>query len=266
MKIYVSALSLIFVLLSFSLHAGLVVTIMNEAKDMNMQGKQTIYINQDRLRMEETGSDEFQTVIFRGDKNAFWVIDNNKKSYFEVTPDDIVKLKSQMENMRKMMMEQMKNMPEEQRKMMESMMPSSMPAQNQQKTLYTKKTEGVKVGKWTTTQYEGSKNGKKSSELWTADWSQIGFSRDEFSVMAKMADFFSALSQDASDFMKVGSLEWEKEMGISGMPVRWVDYLEGGGSSEGHVQDISRKDLESSLFDLPAGFSKDQSPWEKEGM
>ena len=54
-------------------------------------------------------------------------------------------------------------------------------------------------------------------------------------------------------------------MGISGMPVRWIDYLEGGGTSEGSVQDISKKNLDASLFELPTGFSKDQSPWDKQG-
>jgi len=252
--------------ISVTVHAGLVVNMVQETKDIDMQSKQTMYIENDRLRMEVTGEDEYQTVIFRGDKNVFWVIDSKNKSYFEMTQDDIVKLKAQMENMQKMMMEQMKNMPEEQRKMMESMMPSTMSNEKKPKTVYVKKGSGVKVGKWSTTHYEGTTNGKKSDELWTADWSQLGFNRSEFSVMTKMADFFSALSQEASDFMKIGSEDWEKEMGISGMPVRWLDYVEGGGTSEGSVQDISRKDLQSSLFELPAGFSKDQSPWEKQGQ
>ena len=78
-----------------------------------------------------------------------------------------------------------------------------------------------------------------------------------------MAEFFSALSQDASEFMKIGSEDWEKEMGISGMPVRWASFNEGKKTSEGSLNEITEKNLDSSLFDLPAGFKKDQSPWEK---
>ena len=265
MRTYMLVFTIFIMLLSAAVNAGLVVRMNEETKDMNIQSKQTMYIENDRLRMEMSGENEYQTIIFRGDKKVFWVVDSKKKSYFEMTQDDLVKLKSQMDNMQQMMMEQMKNMPEEQRKMMESMMPTNMTNQKKQKTTYVKKAGGVKVGKWTTKHYEGTTNGKKSDELWTADWSQLGFERSEFSVMTKMADFFSAISQEASDFMKVGSADWEKEMGISGMPVRWLDYLEGGGTSEGNIEDISRKDLESSLFELPAGFSKDHSPWEKMG-
>jgi len=224
-----------------------------------------MFIEKDRLRMEMPGEEENQTIIFRGDKNVFWVINNEKKSYFEMTQDDIAKLKAQMDNMQKMMKEQMKNMPEEQRKMMEDMMPTNMSTEKIEKPVYTKKAGGIKVGNWSTTHYEGTKQGKKSDDLWTVDWSEVGFKRGDFAVMTKMADFFSALSQEATDFMKIGSEDWEKEMGISGMPVRWVDYLEGGGTNEGSIKEISQKNLESSLFELPAGFKKDQSPWDKQG-
>jgi hypothetical protein len=265
MKIFMSLFTLLFVFCSISAQAGIVVTMSQEAKGMNIESKQTMFIEQDRLRMEMSGEEENQIIIFRGDKNVFWVVDTDKKSYFEMTQDDMVKLKSQMDQMQKVMMEQMKNMPEEQRKMMEDMMPTSMPNKKKEKATYTQQAAGIKVGKWTTTHYIGIIGGNKTDELWTVDWSQVGFNRSDFTVMTKMADFFSAISQDATEFMKVGSEEWEKEMGISGMPVRWVSYMQGGETSEGSVKDISQKDLDASLFELPAGFTKDQSPWDKQG-
>jgi hypothetical protein len=265
MKIYTVIFVVVLLFLSVSVQAGLVITISEEVQGVNMQSEQTMFIDKDMLRMEMSGEEENQTVIFRGDKNVFWVIDSEKKSYFEMTQEDIANLKSQMESMQKMMMEQMKNMPEEQRKMMEDMMPGNMSTEKKAKPVYTKKSGGVKVGNWTTTHYEGTTEGKKSDDLWTVDWSETGFKRSDFAVMTKMADFFSALSQEATDFMNVGSEEWEKEMGISGMPVRWKDYLEGGSTSEGSIKEISQKNLDASLFDLPAGFKKDQSPMKNMG-
>jgi hypothetical protein len=256
----------VFLFCSISAKAGIVIKMKQEAHGITVESLQTMFIEKDRLRMEMSGEEENQTIIFRGDKKVFWVIDKDKNTYFEMTQDDIVKLKSQMEKMQQMMMEQMKNMPEEQRKMMEDMMPSGMPGEKKEKAIYTKVAGGVKVGKWTTTHYTGTRAGKKSDELWTVDWSDVGFSRSDFGAMSKMADFFSALSQDATEFMKVGSEEWEKEMGISGMPVRWVHYINEGTSSEGTVEDISSKNLDSSLFEVPAGFKKDQSPWEKQSQ
>ena len=266
MKTLLSLFIFILFICSVISHAGVIVKMKQEAQGMGIQSQQTMYIDKDRLRMELSGEEENQIIIFRGDKNVFWVINKEDETYFEMTQDDIVKLKSQMAKMQEMMKEQMKNMPAEQRKMMEEMMPTAMPGKKKEKVTYTKKESGVKVGKWTTTHYIGTAGGKKSDELWTVEWSQVGFKREDFTVMTKMADFFSALSQDATDFMKVGSEDWEKEMGISGMPVRWIDIINEGSTSEGSVQDIIKKSLEPSLFDLPSGYEKDQSPWEKQGQ
>ena len=265
MKILMSLFIFVFLIVSVSVQAGVVVKMKQEASGISVESTQTMFIEKDRLRMEMAGEEENQTIIFRGDKNVFWVLNAAEKSYFEMTQDDIVKLKAQMEKMQAMMKEQMKNMPPEQRKMMEEMMPSGMPGEKKEKATFTKKESGVKVGKWTTTHYVGTRDGKTVEELWTVGWSDVGFNRNDFTVMSKMADFFSALSQEATDFMKVGSEEWEKEMGISGMPVQWVDHLSGGTVSKGSVQEITQKSLEGSLFDLPSGYKKDQSPWEKQG-
>jgi len=265
MKIFMSLIIIVMMVSVMSVNAGVVVKMKQEAQGISMASQQTMYIGSDRLRMEMSGEDQNQTIIFRGDKNVFWVLDAKKKTYFEMTQDDMVKLKAQMENMQQMMQEQMKNMPPEQRKMMEGMMPSGMPGEKKEKAVYTKKESGVKVGKWTTTHYIGTRGGNQTEELWTVDWSDIGFDRTDFGAMSKMADFFSALSQDATEFMKVGSEEWEKEMGISGMPVRWIHRINEKTSNEGSVEEISKKDLDSALFELPAGYAKDQSPWEKQG-
>ena len=109
MKIFISMFIIVVLLYSVSIQAGVVVKMKQEAQGMGIQSQQTMFIEKDRLRMEMSGEEENQIIIFRGDKNVFWVIDKEDETYFEMTQDDVVKLKAQMENMQKMMMEQMKN-------------------------------------------------------------------------------------------------------------------------------------------------------------
>lgn len=250
-----------------SLQAGVIIKSSEKSSEMNLDMQTTMYVEKDRLRMEIAGAGpaENQIIIFRGDKNVFWTVNPDKKTYLEMTEQDMVKLKAQMDNMQKMMQEQMKNMPEEQRKMMEQMMPSNIPSANKPKIMYSKKSTGVKVGKWTTTYYEGIKEGKKSNELWTADWNAVGLNRDDFKALHGMGEFFKALSQETSELMKVGSEEWEKEQGISGIPVKWVQYIEGRVISEGMIKEVVRQDINASMFELPSGFTQEESPWEKQG-
>ncbi len=248
---------------AISLQAGLIIKSTEKSKQMNVDMETTIYIDKDRLRMEISGTEDKQVIIFRGDKNVFWIINMDEESYTEMTQEDMQKLKAKMDDMQKMMTEQMKNMPEEQRKMMEQMMPSGMSGKKAAKTIYKKKASGQKVGKWSCDHYEGFKDGKKDSDMWTASWDQIGIQRGDVSAFNKMAEFFEAISQDAIDFMKIGSEEWEIEQGISGVPVKWIDYIDGKENSLGEMKEILKQDLKDSMFELPSGFEKENSPWEE---
>jgi len=265
MKIALSLLTLCIIFSALSVQAGIIIKSTEKSQKMNIDMATTMYVEKDRLRMEMSGSEDKQVIIFRGDKNMFWVINKDKNSYTEMTQDDMKKLKEQMDNMQKMMEEQMKNLPEEQRKMMEQMMPSGMGNTKVVKTDYKKKASGQQVGKWTCDQYEGFKEGKKTSEMWTASWDQIGIQREDVSGFKKMVEFFEVISQDAMEIMKVGSEEWELEQGISGIPVKWTDFMDGQQSSQGEMKEIIKKDLDSSLFELPSGLEKEDNPWENQG-
>jgi isochorismate hydrolase len=266
MKISKSLILAILFIFPISLvQAGVIIKSSERSKHMNLDMTTTIYIEKDRLRVETADADQNQVIIFRGDKNLFWMIDNDKKTYSEMTQKDMEKLKVQMDNAQKMMQEQMKNMPEEQRKMMEKMMPGGMSKAKKVKTEYRKKSSGVKVGKWSCTHYEEFKEGKKSGEMWTADWNQIDLDRKDMQAMGQMGKFFEALSQDASDLMQIGSEEWEKEHGISGMPVRWIDYKDGESGSEGAVNEILKQNIKPSFFEIPSGYPKGESPWDQQG-
>jgi hypothetical protein len=265
MKIFVSVVVTVVFLLSVSINAGVIIKMAETSEKIESSMQSTLYIEKDRLRMEAKGEDQNHIVIFRGDKNVFWSINPDEKSYFEMTQADIQKMKGQMEKARQQMMEQMKNMPAEQRKMMEEMMPSNMRTTETVKTTYTKKSSGIKVGKWSCTHFEGFKNGVKSDEIWVADWGQIGLTKSDLGVLQKMGAFFKALSQETDEFFEFGTDEWEKQIGMSGAPMRSINYFKGQKSSQTEVKDVIKQNLNAALFDLPAGYSKEESPMDKMG-
>ena len=258
---------ILLVIFSFSIaaQAGIIVKSVERSGQKKIEMETTMMVDQNKLRIESNEKDEQNVVIFRGDKKVFWVLKTSDKTYVEMTQEDLAELKAQMDNMQKMMAEQMKNMPEEQRKMMEKMMPSAAGAAKKMKTDYKKKGSGEKVGKWSCDHYEGFRDGKKTGELWTASWDQIGLKRSDMSAFKQMAEFFEAISQDASEFMKIGSEEWEKEQGLSGVPVRWIDMEDGQTDSQGEIKEIRKQDIKASLFDIPSGYEKEDNPWKDQG-
>jgi hypothetical protein len=216
------------------------------------------YVEKNHMRVETTGKNLDNIVIYRKDKGVFWFIDNKEKTFMEITKKDMQKMKTKMDEAMRMMEEQMKNMPPEQRKMMENMMKGRMPVQP--KTTYKKIASNLKVNQWVCDKYEGYLNGKKTKEIWTTDSRKLGLSQEYLAVMGGLSEFFGEVTKDHESFYKTGSKEWEKEQGYSGIPIKTITYSAGKIKDKTELKEIRRQDFASSLFDLPKGLMKKEYP------
>ncbi len=261
-KIFIFSLGLIIICASF-LSAGIYLEGSDTHKGNNVTNSTKIYVEKDRLRVEAMGDDGNMVIIFREDKDLFWMLDMGKKEYREMTKDDIKKMKAKMDEAMKQMEEQLKNLPPEQRKMMEEMMPSHMNFKKDERPVFTKKGSNIKVNKWNCSHYLGEVNGTKKEEVWTTGWDQLGIKSDELGVFRVMGEFFSSLAPDMTDMFQIGDEEYEKNGGFAGMPVKSIDYEDGKISSQFEMKEITKKDLNSSLFDVPSGFDKVSNEWQE---
>lgn len=222
------------------------------------------YINSDRVRTEiGTG----QVAIFRGDKDVFWFIDNEDRTYTELTREDIQKMKAQLEETSKMFEEQMQNLPPEQRKMMESMMGGKMP-EKPPELKYKKIASGQKIGQWTCDEYVGYLDGQKHAEVWTTPWKDLGLSSEDFDAMKQMSSFFEEFSKDAAHLFKVGDESAKKDAEgrlYSGMPVKMIGYSGDQQTYKLELKEVKKQDCPASLFELPEGLKKQDFNTEEMG-
>jgi hypothetical protein len=252
-------LPLFFVLTIFAglSQAGVIITSIDTSFDNpGDSGTSTAYIGDTGMRVETRSEGEDNIAIFRSDKNVFWIINTNDKTYTEMTKNDIRALKNQMDQAMQMMQEQMKNMPPEQRAMMEQMMKGRGSPAQPEKTVYKKVASGVKVNKWKCDKYEGYRGGEMTEEVWTTSWKDFGIEQKDFRVMQNMGDFMGELSSDVASQFHVGSDEWEKEQGYPGVPVKTISYSMGRQQHKTEIQVIKKERFDSSLFDLPSGLKK----------
>jgi hypothetical protein len=214
-----------------------------------MQNK--TYLDKDKVRIELESKDAGQVFIFRQDKQVFWFIDTKAKTYTEMTKADL----DNMLNAVKQMEENLKMIPEEQRaeimKSMQGQIPFAVPH-----PVYKKTATGEKVGQWTCDKYEGTLDGNKYDEVWTADAKKLGLAAEDFTVMAEMAKFFEGFAKGAGSFFKVGSDEWAQGGGYAGMPVKSIMYTNGTAASTRELKEIKRQNLAAKLFELPDGLTK----------
>jgi hypothetical protein len=212
------------------------------------------------MRMEHKMDNKTQVIIFRNDKKTFWIINPEEKSYTELTKNDMRQFRSQMDDAMQKLQEQMKDMPPEQRAMMEKMMQGKAMPVKPKKTVYKKTASGVKVNKWTCDKYEGFLDGRKTRDVWTTDWKNLGLDQEHYDVMKEIGDFTGEFTKGPSSFFRAGSDEWERAQGYSGVPVRTITYSMGRPKQKTEIQDIRKERFKPSLFELPPGLRKQSMP------
>lgn len=221
-----------------------------------------IQLDANHMRAEMAGRGGGQNAfVFDGVKQAMYIIDDAKKTYSEITKDDLDRMAAQMQQLQSQMQGAMAQLTPEQRAQMEAMMRGGrrgMPAMPTAAAKPTfKKTGTDKVGKWTCDKYEGYEGDKKTSEVCTVPTSALGLSDADFAVSKQFAKFFSGIAPNMSD--KVFSLGTLEDRGFVGVPVRTISYgADGAVQSTTELTDISHQNVPDSAFAPPAGYAKQE--------
>jgi hypothetical protein len=214
-----------------------------------------IEIEKTRMRAEsDAGGGQKTKMVFDGTAQVMRTIDDQAKTYTEMSRADMDRMSTQMSGAMAQIQEQMKNMPPEARKRMEAAMQGRGAAAGAAAPTEYKKIGTDKVGKWSCDKYEGTRNGEKVSELCTVPPAALGFTPGDFEVTREMAEFFSKLVPQGGDQMfRIGS---PAANGFAGLPVRTVIFRNGAPSLTSEITDASRQSFPDSIFAVPAGYTK----------
>jgi hypothetical protein len=263
-----------------SAFAGVVVSSTLTKLDTKQADPTTVYADTDRLKVVTPEN----TTIFRGDLNRLWIIDEQRHSYMEMTPETMQRLGGQMAGVSAQagaanaqmnaamaqMQAQMAQMPPEQRAMMEQMMASrglggpggpgaraaapSAPPQ----VAYSKFGGGKRVAAWSCDIFRKTVNGEQEEELCITPISAAGLTTGDFQVLDKFASFIAPMSSSPmmprSDYMNWAAMN--KAIGFQGMPVDTIVYSQGKPTTQQTVSKIERTGIPASTFDLPPGYTK----------
>ena len=232
-----------------------------------------IQIEQHRMRAEIAGpGGASQSMVFDGTREAMMMIDDDHKTYSEITKADVEAISQQMSAAMAQMEAMTKNMTPEQRAQMEAMMKKAgaagrgMAGAGAPSKIQYHKVGTDTVGKWTCDKYEGTRDGQKVQELCTVDPKVFGFTLNDFAVSKDMAAFFQKMMPpnmassmpSAAELFHIGTAE---EQGFSGVPVRTITYSGGQAVSTHEITDVRRQAFPDSTFQAPAGYQKQASPF-----
>ncbi len=219
-----------------------------------------LFVQDGLLKIISDQAEENTIMIFDSKNNIMTIADLNRKTYMEITKDDIKKLSQQMSGISKQMEEAMKNVPPEQREMMEKMMKDKMPGMQEQKVIKTefkKVASGIQIGSWNTDKYEGYKEGSKTEAVWIAAWQATSLKDEYMDVFKGMINMFEEFAKSMGPMAASMDQSFDAELFEHGFPVKTEEYEDGKLESTSLVDEMSEQNLSPDVFKLPAGLTKE---------
>jgi hypothetical protein len=220
----------------------------------------TLSIEGDRVKM---ASGDGSLMIYRGDLQKVWMIHPADRTYREMSPESMAKMREMMDQARQRMQQQLQSMPEEQRKRIEAMMAQhggglQGPAQPESLT-YEKDGDSRTVGQWSCTPYKVTDGMGGHQQFCIARLGDAGLDADDLKGMAGFSNFMRqgfgpdrARSVEAFDLTTMN-----KAIGFEGIPIQVTHYgADNSVEMQTTVTGIDHKSLSNDAFDLPAGYTK----------
>jgi hypothetical protein len=249
--------------------AGVVVTSTQTDLDTKKVNPTTAYIDTDRMKIVNPDN----IMIFRGDLNRAWMIEPQKRSYIEWTPETMQQMSAgvnaQMTAAMARMQAEMAKLPPEQRAQMEAMMAGrgglaalaggrgAAPAAPPQ-VRYSRAGGSKTVAGWSCDQYRKTVNGQQEEDLCIARIAATGFSQADFQVFDRFSAFMSPMTSQPS-VPKNDIMNWNdmnKAIGFQGVPLDTVMYSGGRPNMQQTVNKAERTAIPASTYELPSGLTK----------
>src|SRR5882672_3483302 len=251
--------------------AGVVVISTQTDLDTKKVSPSTAYIDSDRMKITNPDT----VMIFRGDLNRVWMIEPQKRTYVEMTPETMQQMagqvagaSAQMAAAMAQMQAEMAKLPPEQRAQMEAMMAGrgglaalaggrgGAPAAPQ--VSYTRAGGSKTVAGWSCDQYRKTVNGRPEEDLCIARLAATGFSQADFQVFERFSNFMSPMTSQQgvpkNDFMNWN--EMNKATGFQGVPLDTLMYSGGRPNMQQTVNKAERTAIPASTYELPSGLTK----------
>lgn len=204
---------------------------------------------------------EHGRVIFRGDKDVMWVVNDGKKSYQQLDKAFFDQMGAQLTDAQAQMKAQLEKMPPEQRAQAEEMMKkfggaaagkASAPRIDYRKTAETRVINGHKCTKYDT--YLGK---DLISYAWVAPYSAMKLSASDAAVFEKMAKFVEKMTSALGVSQKQDYIPMHE---LGGVPLLTQQVKGGKVTSETLVESVSRGPVPPGSYELPAGYKAEATP------
>ncbi|UCG52745.1 MAG: DUF4412 domain-containing protein [Candidatus Latescibacterota bacterium] len=246
--------------------AGTVIVVDLWAYDQHSEsGTQTMYLDENRVRIEFKGKETDIAAIYRlenKDDPVMWLIDTKAQAYTEFDKKGLKKIQDQMLQGKEMMDTYMAQMSAEEREQLKQQYRKQMREANKhlnydermKKMKYEKVESGVEMNEWTCEHYKAMFEKELYQEVWVCDPKEMGVEAKDLAVLNTMAGLFKSFAGELIPLVDAKTEGSDEK--INGFPLKTVLYEDGNKIMRTEVKEVRKEDLEPSLFDLPEGLDQ----------
>jgi hypothetical protein len=223
----------------------------------NNGAAQTISANAQNIRIQ--GPDAL--MIFRGDQNVLWIVDQEKKTYSEMTQADVKAMSEQIKQASTQLQEQLKNVPPERRAALEALMAKHQGFQAPPTPVVKATGVSKTVNGWPCKEYTATA-GQKVTDVWTTDPKNLNLTTADFSAFKGFSAFMTQMLP-GMDTMRGFAKNFDEpaEGQVPGVPVLAVTHdAKGNETDRTELKSIDKSALPASTFVLPEGLKKEEMP------
>jgi hypothetical protein len=252
--------------------AGVVVTSTHTKLDTHQTDATNIFVEADKLKVVSPEN----TMIYRADLNRVWVINPQRRSYMEMTPETMQQMAGQIAGAtaqlgaaQAQMQARLAQLPPEQRAQIEALMASrglggppggraAGPPPPPQ-IAYTRAGASKAVGNWRCDVYRKTSNGQQEEDVCLAPITAAGLSAADFQVLERLSAFMAPVMSSPmvprTDYLGWNAMN--KAVGFQAVPLDTMLYDSGKPYAEEMVTKIERTTIPANTFELPAGLTKE---------
>jgi hypothetical protein len=255
--------------------AGAGVVIVTESEDtakkdaLRLIGR--LYASGRDVRLQGTRSDAegkaSGTVVYRGATDTVVVLNDDQRTYFEITRADAKRLASAVDSARAQIRAQLENLSPEDRAAVEQAMEQfgGLGGEEKKKPAPIKAVatgKSSEVGGRSCRQFDVLRGNERIAEACVAPWREVGLQPDDLAALRQLAafqrDVLQELDWEGLDEAP-GAEVFELMEEIGGIPVR-VRTMHEGKPLVLRVIDVQRKDVDPKLFKVPPGYERTALP------
>lgn len=231
---------------------------LDEKKPQVETGEMDLNASAFATHWNEAKGPEHGRMIFRGDKNVMWVVNDAKKSYQVMDEATIDRMAGQMSDARAQMQARLAQMPPERRAQAEAMMKRfENGTPNASKVEYRKMPGTKMINGHLCSLYDSYYGKDLQAHLWVAPYSALNLTPGDAAVFQKMGRFFEKLTtamggKQQQDYVPMHEL--------GGLPLLSQDVDDGKITSETQIESVSRAPIAAGTFDVPAGYKMEAMP------